>query len=188
LLRHPFERLSPRKLGAAAGLAAALSILVAALLFKVAEAGPGFDSLADLVWARTSARAGAVFSSWSDAQAEYARLFAGLHGLFVAFLFNALALAACWAGRALGSALAQAVGAFLAWLAWLCVAAEIPEALALHRLVRGSVEAPWPQIAATSTWFHHLVLYVGLLFVTLVLVGRLSVALGRRRHGSRPAA
>ena len=95
------------------------------------------------------------------ASARHARWFAGLHGLFVAFLFNALALAACWAGRELGSALAQPVGALLAWLAWLCVATEVFEAVALHRLVRGSLGAPWPRIAATSTWLHHVVLYGG---------------------------
>jgi hypothetical protein len=185
-IRHPVAVLSRTKRG----------ILFAAALVLTCVLFPALQSLnapletpaarwgiLSLEMSSTSERSREIVGSWDLSARENAK-----SGLLLDFLFplcyaTTLTVACFWAAgmfRARGYRMTGGLSALVAWGQWPAAALDYVENIAMWMEVRGSLDQPWPRIAATCATIKFVLILAGL----AILVAALIVwALRRRARG-----
>lgn len=122
------------------------------MLLAVLERGPGLSALSALVLAGTPEEAREVLAAWSSDDRVRVSFVAGFDFLFGIVWANTMALACIWSARRLTAARLAGAGAALAWLLWFAVLLDIPENGAYVGMVLGSLQQPWPALAALAVY------------------------------------
>lgn len=151
-MRHPFDRIPSAALKQAIGIGAVATVSLGLVLLFVVESGPGFDSLAALVLAGTSASAGEILSQWSYTDRICIAFVAGFDFLFGVVWTNTMALACIWVSRRVASVRLASFGGPLAWLLWVAMVLDVPENGAYFLMVLGSVAQPWPAMTVLAVY------------------------------------
>jgi hypothetical protein len=143
-MSHPFQRIPAGKLRY---LGAPITALSAVLLIAVL-AMPGPGDLPALVAAGSPARARAILGNWTELDRVHVAWKNGFDYFLMVSFSNALALVSIWASRQFSRPVLVSAGVVFAWLAWVSILLDVPENVAYLNMIRGSVEQPWPALAA----------------------------------------
>jgi hypothetical protein len=181
MISHPFQRIPIGKLRFFLVPSSALTfVLVAAVL-----AMPGPGNLPSLVAAGTPARAQAILESWTELDRIHVAWKNGFDYFLMVAFSNTLALACVWASRQFAYQLLTGAGLLLAWLAWASILLDVPENVAYFSMIRGSLEQPWPALAAVCFSLKSAFQVLTSVYLLVALAVRL---MGQRLAGTAKAA
>jgi hypothetical protein len=131
---------------------------------------PGPGDLACLVAAGTPTRAQAILANWTEVDRIDVAWKNGFDYLLMLAFSNTLALASVWVSRQFTQPVPRSAGLLFAWLAWVSILIDVPENMAYLEMIRGSLEQPWPALAASCFFLKS--------SFQLAATGYLAVALG----------
>jgi hypothetical protein len=170
-ISHPFDRIPPGGLRRYFVPAAGVSVLVGVALLLL---DPGGDGIVGLEVAGSVEAAEEVMAVWEDRDVIHAAFGTGLDYVFLFAYGNAVALACIWGRRVFRRSFLVALGAVLAWGAWVAAALDAVENIALLDMIRGPVESPSPQVAAACAYPKFVLIYAGVFYAVAALLARLA--------------
>jgi hypothetical protein len=178
-MRHPFESLPTHKykqIFVPLLVLTLATLVVFRLLGGPLQTGAAPQGIVSFEFAGDVATAYSILDSW-DAQAQaYAGFSLGFDFVFLVLYSNTIGLACIWVGRAFRERRRPlaTVGRLLAWGQWLAALLDSVENVSLLVLLLGTPAAPWPQIARWCALPKFGLILVGLVYVVLGLVLRLT--------------
>jgi uncharacterized membrane protein YeiB len=178
-MRHPFESVPAHnyKLIFVPLLVLTLATLaVFRLLGDPLQTDAAPQGIVSFEFAGDVATAQSILDSWDTQAQAHAGFNLGFDFVFLALYSNTIGLACVWVGRAFRErrrSLAT-VGRWLAWGQWLAALLDSVENVALLVLLLGTPAAPWPQIARWCALPKFGLILVGLVYVVLGLILRLT--------------
>jgi hypothetical protein len=167
-MRHPIDPVAAGELRWIAVPAVVVVVLVG-VAFSLAPAGDGVGDIVRLELAGSESAANDVIDEWSERDRGNAAFGVGIDYLYLVAYGVLIAAGCIWAGRVLAR---PGLGTLAAWGAFVAAGLDAIENIGMLNLVRGDVESPWPQLAATCATPKFVLLGLSLGLVVVAGVAR----------------
>lgn len=170
-VHHPFDEVPPGRLRVWFLPFLAVTVLVGGVLLLL---DPGGKGIVGLEVAGSVAAAHEVMAVWDDRDVIHAAFGVGLDYLFLIAYSTSIAIACVWGRRVFRHVWLVTLGGVLAWAAWVGGACDAVENIALLDMIRGPVESPAPQVAATCAYVKFVLVYAGVIYALAAALTRLA--------------
>ncbi len=151
-------------------------LLVATLLltFLFRFIGPDKPTIVDFELAGSVPNAQGIINAWNETDRIRAGFSLGIDYLYMPVYSTTIALACVLAAGVLKSQAWRSIGMLLAWGLWVAALSDAIENVALFTELLGNNVAPWPSIAQICATIKFGLILMGLLYVVVGIVLRLS--------------
>jgi hypothetical protein len=180
-IRHPLEWIPETEQKAAFWILFAATIIMIIFMQIVSaplitDAAP--QGIVSFEFSGNLPNAEKIINSWGQEERIYAGLSLGLDYLFLVLYSSTIALGCMLTARTMSAEFLITTGAVLAWAQFAAAFLDCVENFALIKLLLGSCNAVWPQIAFWCAGPKFFIVGVGLVYIIIGAV----VLLIRRSH------